>query len=90
MRVHLQARDVPVGIGEGAGVVLDKSVASCSLRGTRTGRPNITSPVTTEGRVEDDLLVVEIAVDVAATLKHGNWFAPARRVGVARGDVRRD
>ena len=90
MGVHLQARDIPVGIGEGTWVVLDKSVASCSLRGTRTGGPHIASPVTTEGRVEDDLLVVEIAVNVAATLEHGYWFAPARRIRVARGDVRGD
>ena len=57
------------------------------MRGTRAGRPDIASPVTTEGRVEDDLLIVEIAVNVAATLEHSDWFAPSRRVGVARGDV---
>jgi len=88
--VHLQARDIPVGISEGRGVVLDKSVASCSLRGTRAGGPHITSPVTTEGRVEDDLLVVEIAVNVTATLEHGYWFTPARRIRVIRADVGRN
>ena len=88
MGVDLQARDIPVSIGEGRGIVLDKSIASCGLAGTRTGRPYIASPVATESRVEDNLLIVEIAVNVTAALKHGNWFAPARRIGVTRADVR--
>jgi hypothetical protein len=51
--VHLERVDAPVSIGESGGVVLDVGVASASLGGTATRRPDVAGPVTAEGNVED-------------------------------------
>lgn len=60
------------------------------MAGACAGGPNRTSPVTAEGGVKDNLLVVEVGVDVATTLEHGRGHTPVGRSWVARGDVRWD
>lgn len=51
--VDLERVDAPVCLGEGGGVVLDVGVAGASLGGTGTRGPDVASPVTAEGDVED-------------------------------------
>lgn len=58
------------------------------MRSTSGRAPCVTCPVTTKSGVKDDLLVLEVVVDVAASLEHCNWFTPVGRRWVARADVR--
>lgn len=89
VRVDLDGVDEPVGVLEGGRVAGDVVLAGGGL-GAADGivGPNLTGPVSAEGRVEDDLVVLEVARDVAAAAgERGLGRAPAARVGGARGDV---
>lgn len=49
--------------------------------------PNIGSPVTAEGQVEDEVVVLEMLVDLAFTFKSRSWLAPSTWVRVAAREV---
>lgn len=86
--VDFESVDRPESVGEGIRVIADVIVAGGRLGGARAGRPGVASPVTAEGRVEDDVEILEDAVDVARVLHPlGGRLAPGAGVGVVAGDT---
>lgn len=88
--VDLERVDGPVRVLEGRGVVLDEVLAGGGL-GSAGGvvGPDVSGPVAAEGGVEDDLVVHEEVVDVAAAAaERGHGLAPAAGVRAAGRDVR--
>lgn len=90
--VHLQTINRPVRIRERFRVVGDIVVASRSLRGAGTLAPDCACPVTAEGRVEDDLVGVEMGGDIASlwAVELGEWSTPGAGFRCAVFDVRWD
>lgn len=86
--IDFEGVDAPVSVHEGGGVVLHEGLAIRCFGGAGTiAAPDIARPVAAEGRVEDDLLVLEIMVDVAAALEFRDGVSPAGGIRVAAGDV---
>jgi hypothetical protein len=89
--IYPEGIDLPEGVCESAGIVLHKSLTARSFRGAnRVLSPDVAGPVTAEGHVENDVVVLEVLVNVASTLKLGGWLAPPTWVGVATRKVARD
>lgn len=45
--------------------------------------PNVSSPISTECHIKDDLMIFEMFVDVASTLEICHWSTPVRWFGVS-------
>ena len=52
--------------------------------------PDIPGPVTTEGDVEDDVMIAKVFVDIATSFKFSIRSSPRGGVGVAGGQITRD
>ena len=79
----LQAVDPPVGVCKSCwltGNIVDAS--RCYIITSRIV-PNVTSPITTEGDVKDNFVVLEKIIDGTAARKLTSWRAPIDRLGVA-------
>lgn len=51
--IDIEGVDGPVGVGEGAGVVLDEGGAGGGAGGAGAGGPGVAGPVAAEGGVDD-------------------------------------
>lgn len=88
--IHFQRVDRPVRLLKSLRVVLNEVVASVGFRRARAATPRVTRPISTEGRIEDDLQIVEMAGNIAVALEMREWLAPAGRFGRVVLDIGRD
>ncbi|KAI7360217.1 hypothetical protein KC320_g20 [Hortaea werneckii] len=73
-------------LSHGRGALIDH----VGFRRARAATPRVTRPISTEGRIEDDLQIVEMAGNIAVALEMREWLAPAGRFGRVVLDIGRD
>lgn len=85
MLVYPHRIDVPVGILEALRAISNKVVAARPRIARCHGAAGISperraGPVTAEGDVENDCVVLEVVVDITTTLEVGHWHSKFRDI----------
>jgi hypothetical protein len=89
--VNLEAAKLPVGCSETSSIISHKCFTAAGAATLFRVVLFRAGPVTTQGNIGDNTLILEMGADItvrAGEIRKG--FAPNRRVGTSRGDVRRD
>lgn len=87
--VHLDRVDQPVRLRKRSRILRNVSLATRSQASALVA-PDTPSPVAAEGRVEDNLVALEVRIDVARAGEGSLRSAPRRRIRLAGRDISRD